>query len=61
MLIDEPIYNAVLENVDLNNVSGISNNYIKNIRAENIKYDAEAMKITDSSIDAYATNEIERL
>ena len=39
-LIEEPISSAVLSNVDLTNVSGISDNYVKNIKAENIKYAA---------------------
>lgn len=38
ILIEEPISNAVLSNVDLTSVSGISDNYVKNIKAENIKY-----------------------
>lgn len=37
-LIEEPISNAILSNVEVNAVSGLSEHYIQNYKADNVKY-----------------------
>ena len=37
-LIEEPILNAILSNVEVNAVSGLSEHYIQNYKADNVKY-----------------------
>lgn len=60
-LIEEPISNTVLSNVDLTNVSGISDNYVKNIKAKNIKYDGKINKEDQSIGSTQAEKDLELL
>lgn len=51
-LIKEPISNAILSNVEVNAVSGLSEHYIQNYKADNVKYVAsnEEAKSLDTTI-----------
>lgn len=51
-LIKEPISNAILSNVEVNAVSGLSEHYIQNYKADNVKYVAnnEEAKPIDTTI-----------
>lgn len=49
-LIKEPISNAILSNVEVHAVSGLSEHYIQNYKADNVKY--VAMNETAQAIDA---------
>ena len=51
-LIEEPISNAILSNVEVNAVSGLSEHYIQNYKADGVKYVAinEEVKPLDATI-----------
>lgn len=51
-LIEEPISNAILSNVEVSAVSGLSEHYIQNYKADNVKYVAtnEEVKSIDATI-----------
>lgn len=51
-LIEEPISNAILSNVEVHAVSGLSEHYIQNYKADNVKYVAtnEEVKPIDATI-----------
>lgn len=52
-LIEEPISNAILSNVEVHAVSGLSEHYIQNYKADNVKYVAnnEADKPIDATVN----------
>ena len=65
-LIEEPISNAILSNVEVISVSGLSEHYIQNYKADNVKYGTENQFIKQQENielqkSTYVTNKLEIL